>query len=93
MLLAEDPPPPPRAAQGALLGWIWFRGSEPGGDIVLSVNGARDLVSRGEAGDRSLAALPGLGDREAAAGQRWGGRWLTESDTSCCGTARMLDAD
>jgi hypothetical protein len=58
VLLAEDPPPPPRAAQGALLGWIWFRGSEPGGDIVLSVNGARDLLSRARLGDRSLAALP-----------------------------------
>ena len=58
VLLAEDPPPPPRAAQGSLLGWIWFRGSDPGGDIVLSLNGARALVSRARLGDRPLASLP-----------------------------------
>jgi hypothetical protein len=58
VLLAEDPPPPPRAAQGSLLGWIWFRGSEPGADVVLSVNGARSLVSDARVGDRPLAALP-----------------------------------
>jgi hypothetical protein len=58
VLLADDPPPPPRAAHSSLLGWIWFRGSDPGGDIVLSVNGARGLVSRARLGDRSLASLP-----------------------------------
>ena len=58
VLLAEDPPPPPRAAQGSLLGWIWFRGSDPRGDIVLSLNGARALVSRARLGDRPLASLP-----------------------------------
>jgi hypothetical protein len=58
VLLAEDPPPPPRAAQGSPLGWIWFRGSDPGGEIVLSVSGARDLVSQARLGDRSLGSLP-----------------------------------
>ena len=54
VLLAHDPPPPPRAADRSLLGWIWFRGDEPGTDIVLSANGARRLVSRARIGDRSL---------------------------------------
>jgi hypothetical protein len=58
VLLAEDPPPPPRTAHSSPLGWIWFHGSEPGGEIVLSVNGARSLVSRARLGERPLASLP-----------------------------------
>ena len=58
VLLAEDPPPPPRAAAASLLGWIWFRGADPGGDIVLSAKGARDLVSHARLGDRALASWP-----------------------------------
>jgi hypothetical protein len=54
VLLAQDPPAPPRAAAPSLLGWIWFRGNEPGTDIVLSANGARTLVSRARLGDRPL---------------------------------------
>jgi hypothetical protein len=54
VLLAQDPPAPPRAAAPSLLGWIWFRGNEPGTDIVLSANGARSLVSRVRLGDRPL---------------------------------------
>ena len=58
VLLAADPPAPPRTAHSSPLGWIWFRGAEPGGDIVLSVNGVRSLVSRARLGERPLASLP-----------------------------------
>jgi hypothetical protein len=58
VLLAPDPPRPARATEQSLLGWIWFRGEEPGADIVLSVNEARGLVARARVGDRPLASWP-----------------------------------
>jgi hypothetical protein len=58
VLLAQDPPPPPRTAEAALLGWIWFRGHTPGSDIVMSVRGARRVVSLATLGERPLATWP-----------------------------------
>jgi hypothetical protein len=50
--------PPGAVATDAVLGWIAFRGREPGPDIVLSIAGARSLVRHATVGSRPLAEWP-----------------------------------
>ena len=67
VLLAEDPPPPPRAAQGSLLGWIWFRGSDPArGHRALAERRSRSRVT-GTARRPPPRVVAGFGDRGPAA--------------------------